>query len=458
MPRGAWRCLGWRRCRGARPLCAPPAAVSSSRRSPAAHVAQWEAAGWAAEAVALDRQWRALPAAERARVDALEPFDEFEEFDVSQQHYVLVTAARRRGGGGAAAADGGKRPSAPVQGRLTAPPVPPEWRGRLSRRAHCATVAGGRCYVFGGFAEPEGGGGRRRVGFLVRGDADGGGGWEAAPAAGDEPAARMHATLTAAGHGALMLHGGRAGPLRPCTDTHLYSPDEERWRPLQPAAGAAAPPPRWRHSATAVRGESAALLFGGRDPDGLLDAGRCAWLTWSEAGLVHTPAPPGREGHPAPRHSHGAAAVDGSLLIYGGYGRDHAVLSDAHVAPLATPGGAVAWRRLEMTPPLPARYGHACAAVDAETVLCVGGVGHPEPLEAGTLVLVLRLGGRTWSYVECSAGWPLLDAALWVQHAAVARPGGGALVLGGGSGCFAFGEVADDPAVRTLTIEATCRP
>ena len=165
---------------------------------------------------------------------------------------------------------------------------------------------------------------------------------------GSVPCARSGHSLSVVGLKAYLFGGcGRlagAGSAATLGDLHVLdmsNPDLLAWAP---AEASTAPPPRSRHSATVVGGDSIAI-FGGLDGKRrhsdlwVYDTRGKAWREVSSG-----------EG-PAPRAHHCATAVGSTLYIFGGYGGNGKVYGDLWSIDLAPKGEGeepAAWQCLQL--------------------------------------------------------------------------------------------------------------
>ena len=243
-------------------------------------------------------------------------------------------------------------------------PLPPRWQQcrvdcgesgerLLERWGHTATSVGaGRVLVFGGFG---GGGQERRANDIVLVRADPRDPAQitarrvATPTDDDvaPPSPRCFHTATRVAVGAerkpaVLVFGGRGGPSNALNDVHVLTlgiqwlSDDPAvadcdvaalaWR--APSVHGEAPPPRYRHSATALASGRAVLILGGRDAARVFAD---AWLlrihsptsvAWERVACVSsaTPIPP--------LFSHSAVAQAGTVYVVGGFAAPDA----AHVS------------------------------------------------------------------------------------------------------------------------------
>ncbi|XP_070605429.1 tRNA wybutosine-synthesizing protein 4 isoform X2 [Erythrolamprus reginae] len=306
-----------------------------------------------------------VPGEEQERMQALEPFDEFEEWHLKCSHYFILAASK------------GEAPSAPpLLSRTEAPPAQPApcFAGTvaaaslggagLKRYGHCSVLlAPGVILTTGGFGD-QGGRHCRLTELHVL--AKGPDGWrrDKVRLAELEMAwdGRLFHTVNVLRSGRALVLGGRKSPASPALPPLLLkgpagadplrpgSPVLEL-APLPPVEGLSVP--RWRHSATEVTHEGQAHLF----VYGGCSAGQLVLADWHflrlEEGLHHQQIPV--EGPvPAGRHSHSACSWAGGVLIAGGLAASEEPLGSLLF--LKPAGRGFQWDTLETCPPLTPSY------------------------------------------------------------------------------------------------------
>ncbi|XP_074091341.1 tRNA wybutosine-synthesizing protein 4 [Macrotis lagotis] len=404
------------------------------------------AAGWGAcRALDMNQFYRRLvPAPERRRVEALEPFDEFEEWHLKCAHYFVL----------AAASAGGRAPALPL------PPPPPEASprpppaGALAARASgdgraagpkrfghaSALLRPGLVLSAGGFGEQDGRHARVTACHLLTRHAAPG--WQASqvPAAGARWDGRLFHTLTPFSDGRALVLGGRLSPTTPAPGLYWLSclPPEEGG-PGAPkltlaavGPGAQLPWPRWRHSAAQVLcgPQRYVFVYGGRSGK---DPALGDWhflhmdtMTWA-ALPVAGPAPDAR-------HSHSACSWKGGALVAGGLSISEEPLGSVHFLKPVSDG--FCWETLEVQPRITPRYSHTAHIFD-EKLLLVGGVWIHSPSVPGVTVIDLTTGLSSEYHIDTThVPWPLMLH----NHTSILLPEEQQLLLlGGGGNCFSFG-------------------
>ncbi|KAM6290495.1 tRNA wybutosine-synthesizing protein 4, partial [Porphyrio hochstetteri] len=388
------------------------------------------------------------PEDEQQRVQALEPFDEFEEWHLKCSHYFVLAASK-----------GMEPPWTPLLPSMTGPRCggPARVAGSLTASvcAKNSELSGLRRYghhslllkpnlilTTGGFGDEEGQHCRvRSLQVLVKRA----GGWEAAPVRKDHPdkrwGERLYHTVSCLSNNLALVVGGRTSPSRPGLGMMLLKFPEAlnasdpgeipvELLSLQPAPDPAAL--RWRHSATEVifQGEKYLFLYGGRSAMEPVLGDWC-FLHLQELSCTVIPV----EG-PAPesRHSHSACSWKGGVLVAGGLGAAEQPLGSVFFLKEVERG--FEWQTVETQPPLIPRYSHT-AHVHDEKLLLVGGVWFHSSSVPGVTVIDLVTGlCLDYTINVDHLEWPLMLH----NHSSVFLPDEEELLLiGGGGNCFSFG-------------------
>ncbi|NXX49859.1 TYW4 protein, partial [Tricholaema leucomelas] len=384
------------------------------------------------------------PEEEQQRLQALEPFDEYEEWHLKCSHYFVLAASKgmeppwtplvpiRTGPDGHGPAPAGSVPAAPCAVSSAFD---------LRRFGHRSVlVQPGVVLTTGGFGQEEGQHRRARSCQLLLRQA---GRWAVGSVRMESGRwdGRLYHTVTCVAAGLALVVGGRTSPSRAglgmlwlkfTGSCNAWAPAAISLQPtrLQPALEPAAL--RWRHSATPVtfQGQQYLFIFGGRS------ATQPVLRDWH---FLHTQelscAPIPVEG-PAPegRHSHSACSWKGGVLVAGGLGAVEQPLGS--LCFLEQLEGGFRWQVLETRPPLVPRYSHT-AHVHRGRLLLVGGVWLHSALMPGITIVDLATGLS----VDYAIGTELLDWPLMLHnHSSVLLPEEEELLLiGGGGNCFSFG-------------------
>ncbi|NXE57171.1 TYW4 protein, partial [Casuarius casuarius] len=388
------------------------------------------------------------PEDEQQRVQALEPFDEYEEWHLKCSHYFVLTAAK------------GMKPSwtpllsnravpcgdGPVRmaGSVTASVcrMHSEAAGLRRYGHHSALIKPNVILTTGGFGEEDGQHCRtRNFHVLIKHE----GCWKAGCVKKENQGkrwdGRLYHTVSCLSNSLALMVGGRTSPSsaalgmlwlkfpESCNalDSHGITVELVD---LLPAAEPAAL--RWRHSATEVmfRGEKYLFIYGGRSAMQPV-LGDWYFLHTEELSCTVIPV----EGPvPEGRHSHSACSWKGGVLIAGGLGAAEQPLGSVFF--LRETEHGFQWQTVETHPPLVPRYSHT-AHVHDEKLLLVGGVWFHSSSVPGITVIDLMTGLCmdyiiSVEYLE----WPLMLH----NHSSVFLPNEKELLLiGGGGNCFSFG-------------------
>uniref|UniRef100_A0A8C6XE04 Leucine carboxyl methyltransferase 2 n=1 Tax=Naja naja TaxID=35670 RepID=A0A8C6XE04_NAJNA len=351
-----------------------------------------------------------VPGEEQKRIQALEPFDEFEEWHLKCSHYFILAASK-----GAAS---------------FAPPVFSRMEGKsgavtgLKRYGHCSVLLTPDIILTtGGFGDH---GGRHcrltELHILVKHQ----GGWRSGNVrlAELEMAwdGRLFHTVNMLRSGWAVVLGGRKSPESPAlpplrlkglADADPLNPVIEL-TPLLPVEGLVGlSVPRWRHTATVVTQEGQAYLF----VYGGCTSGQSVLTDWHFLHLegLHCQQIPVEGPVPAGRHSHSACSWAGGVLIAGGLAASEELLGSLLF--LKPAGRGFRWHSLETCPPLTPRYSHT-AHVHRGNLLLVGGVWLSPPLVPGVAVIDLETRALAEQLGFSSALLPMEVKHSWPRSAA----------------------------------------
>ncbi|RAL00930.1 tRNA methyltransferase PPM2 [Aspergillus ibericus CBS 121593] len=380
----------------------------------------------------------------RSSLDAVEPFDEWEEFALFASHYFLLVASTSQ-----------------------------EDMNRSAAKAEQSGQVADASSQFALHARCPAGGGQRRFGALIP-DGENSFGYHAGlgrqtrlattdlysnanditgpnlPFPSREVSARMCHTVTHLAGGDCLLVGGRASPAAGLQDCWLRQGTQ--WRPTQNL-----PVPRFRHSATRVTLDlDHVLVYGGKTNDGMvLDA----WLLWSSNGSGWKPV---ETVGATPRARFGAclASIDNaSGFLFGGISADGIVLEDFWTWNLHQRSDGSYYLELHdrterlRDSPLFEYLGRFGATVICSSwgLLIVGGIIPRQIVPYDKEIMLLNptavarcLAGETSqpSDVLSAVGLGLNFGGprpLLVGHASHAVDPNQVLLLGGGAVCFSFG-------------------
>ncbi|NXF40140.1 TYW4 protein, partial [Nyctibius bracteatus] len=385
------------------------------------------------------------PEDEQRRVQALEPFDEYEEWHLKCSHYFVLTASK------------GMEPSWTPLLPISHHDGPVRMAGSITAAvcARCLEVSGLRRYghrsvlikpnvilTTGGFGEEDGQHCRMRNFHVLIKRA---GCWRAgcvkhksADTRWDE---RLYHTVSCLSNSLALVVGGRTSPssaalgmlwLKFPENCNASDPEDMTVElvSLQPAAEPAAL--RWRHSTTEVifKGEKYLFLYGGRSATEPV-LGDWYFLHTQELSCAVIPV----EGPiPESRHSHSACGWKGGVLIAGGLGAAEQPLGSVFFLRELEHG--FQWQTVETHPPLIPRYSHTAHVHDGKLLL-VGGVWFHSSSVPGITVIDLVTGLCLDYTINVEhLEWPLMLH----NHSSVFLPDEKELLLiGGGGNCFSFG-------------------
>ncbi|NWS78803.1 TYW4 protein, partial [Crotophaga sulcirostris] len=350
------------------------------------------------------------PEEEQRRVQALEPFDEYEEWHLKCSHYFILAASK-----------GMEPPWTPLMPRLTAPPGegPVGAAGVVPAAAcaGCSDTLGLRRYghrsvllkpnvvlTSGGFGEEDGQHGRVRSLHVLE---KRGGRWKTAWVGKENPDTRW---------GELWQ---RFSWLRQFPSWVTF--------PCSMIFQTLTCPFPWLSFST---GEEYLFLYGGRSAkDPVL--GDWCFLHIPELSSAAVPV----EGAvPERRHSHGACGWEGGAVIAGGLGAAEKPLGSIFLLKEVDHG--FRWQPVETHPPLVPRYSHTAHAHGGKLLL-VGGVWLHSSSVPGVTVVDLKTGLCLDYTIDADhLEWPLMLH----NHSSVLLPEEQELlVTGGGGNCFSFG-------------------
>ncbi|XP_063162163.1 tRNA wybutosine-synthesizing protein 4 isoform X1 [Candoia aspera] len=389
-----------------------------------------------------------VPGEEQKRIQALEPFDEFEEWHLKCSHYFILAASKGEA--------------------LFATPVFSRMEAFLTRCAPCfaGTVAACLCGTGGATAGPKRYGHRSvllapGVILTTGGFGDHGGrhgrltelhilikhedGWKSDEVRLAELGmawdGRLFHTVTLLRSGWAIALGGRKSPVNPALEILRLRGlgDADSLSPSNPVIELAQLPPvkglslpRWRHTAAEVTHEGQAYLFiyGGCSSGQSVQADWC-FLHVEELYCQQIPV----EGPiPAGRHSHSACSWAGGVLIAGGLEASEKPLGS--ILFLKPTMRGFQWHSVETCPPLTPRYSHT-AHVHCGKLLLVGGVWFSAPSVPGVAVIDLETRVLMEYHIDTAfLEWPLMLH----NHSSVFMPDREEVILtGGGGSCFSFG-------------------
>ncbi|XP_075347596.1 tRNA wybutosine-synthesizing protein 4 isoform X2 [Mycteria americana] len=372
------------------------------------------------------------PEDEQQRVQALEPFDEYEGMEPSWTPLLSNMTVPHR--------DGPTRMAGSITAAVCA--MHSEISGLRRYGHHSVLIKPNVILTTGGFGEEDGQHCRMRNFHVLIKHA---GYWKAGCVKKENPDKRwderLYHTVSCLSNGLALVVGGRRSPssaglgmlwLKFPETCNASDPDDITVElvSLQPAAEPAAL--RWRHSTTEVifKGEKYLFLYGGRSATEPV-LGDWYFLHTQELSCTVIPV----EGPvPESRHSHSACSWKGGVLIAGGLGAAEQPLGSVFFLRELEHG--FRWQTVETHPPLIPRYSHTAHVHDGKLLL-VGGVWFHSSSVPGIAVIDLMTGlCLDYTINVDHLEWPLMLH----NHSSVFLPNEKELLLiGGGGNCFSFG-------------------
>lgn len=399
------------------------------------------------------------PPSLREKVDAIEPFDEWEEFALFCGHYSVLVASNVKKGAStppetsanpAAAHD--KWSSEPESISLQSFKLP-EGSVWTPRRFTAAFTLGEQTVAVHG-----GQGSQNRlssISALTRGNAE----CQIQAESTLQPSARMCHTITSISKTSALLVGGRASPAQPLADCWLMS--QGKWSAVDDI-----PLPRYRHSAVSIEAspdmsqDEGVLVFGGKSSNGAV---LNDWFLWTPNNGWHSipvdgPRPPARFGA-AISASQVAQSAKTSGLLIGGIGAYGTVLDDVwewSLSGTATP--QLSFRDMTnkfQTSSTKSTYARIGASLVpwGDAFLLIGGVSKQGIVNLADEFLLLTHSDAgiviEHPKIQLPAYWPLLVGA---GISAVSR--NEIVIAGGGAVCFSMGSFWNKHAL-TITSSGT---
>ncbi|XP_067021232.1 tRNA wybutosine-synthesizing protein 4-like [Acropora muricata] len=424
--------------------------------------------------------YETLSIEEKARVEGIEPFDEFEEWHLMCSHYVILTAF--------------KGSCQNIQEELFCPQnenkqltdqlrlvdnkqciiqplsVLPSSDG-VKRFGHTATsLSADMVLLVGGFGPHNKKHTRLDGAQLLHFVQDK---WHCVDITTTSDIAlgsRMFHTATRLSNEDVFIYGGRTSPSKPCEEvislslttsivsqaTSSHTKDDSSCRSETDCKGIKClanavfseksythsvvrchgdiPEPRWRHTASCVvlpDGSENILVFGGRSSTQVA-LGDCYLLhiksqTWRKVFVGGDTA--------VPRHSHTACVWKDKVILAGGLDANLRALNIIQI--LDTQVSPMMLQTLNIDPQLMPRYSHTAHVVDDKLIL-VGGVTTNSSHSPG--IVILNLESLTWnSFTLPAMSAPNTPLMLHNHGSVYWKDAQGIMVLGGGGNCFSFG-------------------
>ncbi|KAM4699631.1 tRNA wybutosine-synthesizing protein 4 isoform 2-T3 [Discoglossus pictus] len=377
-----------------------------------------------------------VPVLENLRVQALEPFDEFEEYHLKCSHYFILVASSGALTDRAALprispgnADFHVSPPPMTQGCLSVFHLPVALGG-LRRFGHrSCSISSQVIITTGGFGAEDAKHQRLTdVHILLR---------EGECSVREERASTwdgrlLHSLTPLSEGGRVLALGGRFSPTTPAPGVFILKYEEESSKVTVKKKDLEPDLLRWRHSATEVslNGQSYILVFGGRSLSSLALQDTMFLhphdLHWVQVPVLGS-SPSGRHSHNSCKWKDGAV-ISGGLLASG--------VPSGSITLIKPCGSHFKWERLRTTPSLTPRYSHS-SHVMGDKLLLVGGVWIHCRSVPGVAIIDLNTGHVAEYEINTSSlEWPLMMHG----HSSVLLPEEmQVLIMGGGGNCFSFG-------------------
>ncbi|KAL3495230.1 leucine carboxyl methyltransferase [Aspergillus germanicus] len=382
----------------------------------------------------------------RTSLDAIEPFDEWEELALFSGHYFLLHASMKQGSTGYTAARAGHLTDKSGQFKIIPNCNPPTGQRRFG------AILPGDNNIFGYHS----GLGRqtRLVDTDIYTKSESPIGAQLTVPPPDVLARMCHSITCFSDNGDCLLVGGRTSPAAALQDCWVRK--DNVWRASSPL-----PTPLFRHSATKVTlGSNGVMIYGGRSSDGtILDT----WLLWFDNGEGwQTLETEQQITHPEARFGASLGNINGTCgILTGGIGVDGTILEDFWTWRLQQrPDGSFYLHLRNQTDALNAstslelltRFG---ATIDSTSwgLVVAGGIIPRRVLLTNYQILLLDKEILLRSIESDS----LIDAPvlstiglgstfsgsrpLLVGHTSTATSRNEVLLLGGGAVCFPFGAI-----------------
>lgn len=395
-----------------------------------------------------------LSSAERASLDDIEPFDEWEEFVLFSRHYFVMHATAYHGSDPAAgqysplpALERVIKVNMNALGPLGAP------KRRFGAPMMTTSAEGGQ-YLLNTFG----------MGISARLDScdvysveAGSLPFQMTPVG---PSARLCHTLTDLGSSGILLVGGRASPARAFADCWLFSQVSNSWEKTFDL-----PVSLFRHSTVRLPNSSLAVVFGGKtgpskiSPDYFVFHPVKGWLKCTASGVIPNPV-----FGSSVVTSIDVASEPGTFqgLISGGIKEDGKLSNNAYIWTINVTGAEVGlldgyWFKFTDTPSQPSihfesvtdfdKHAWALSVFGAQsvgmgplTVLC-GGVGQDPSSQGQSVACVSLAGGQLATFAVMLSD--KVEELPFMVGSSVVSLNSGLVIVGGGATCFSMGTFWD---------------
>ncbi|CCF60070.1 hypothetical protein KAFR_0I02910 [Kazachstania africana CBS 2517] len=246
------------------------------------------------------------------------------------------------------------------------------------------------------------------------------------------PPARACHTFTRLGDGeTAMVIGGRNAPHRAVNDCWFYNLNTNEWQ-----KGPELPEPRFRHSCVAT--DKNTLLVCGGKTDGQ------AFLLYDNISETFKPCP---VDHPSLKIPLISAAVafdekNNRGIIMGGYNSETGMISDSLFVFTYCKGEIEILKQI--TDPLLKRYGSKAVFIQDSEILVVGGTSSDRLFDSRTSVIIVNIDSAEIKLIEIPESiWASDQSLLLVGHEVQRTSSNEVIVLAGGATCYGFGAVTN---------------
>lgn len=391
---------------------------------------------------------RFLSAADRRKLDEVEPFDEWEEFALFASHYCIIHASTEAGAAQIAAVQP-PNASIPVEPMEMQYDECPGQKGQRRFGAAMQLPGNGDTLLV---VNVMGLGTKARLQSCdVYNQGTDGGGRELTFGEGG-PATRMcHSLTDLGGDNGILLAGGRGSPSSPLKDCWLFNKSTNLWSRTQDL-----PLPLYRHAVASLGDSGMALLVGGKGLGAAPSSSDChlyqPQVGWASCEIVSEVKPAAVHGAVLACQGTENAGHFGGLFaggLQGGLINDQILSWELVVSDLEKP--TIKFTNLEEPAELKdgssrqllARFGATCFQHGEELVV-LGGVIGDHLLDQQDEVLACSLSPGefkiTRRYID--RGSPkegLPPRPLYVGVSTASLPDGRVVVVGGGATCFSMG-------------------
>lgn len=360
--------------------------------------------------------WQSLPQEKRDFVESVEEFDEWEEFILFCQHYVVVRASNQPS----------QQPCSIVNDEKPAETQKPVFKVDLQksniichRRFAAGTQVDNHTLMLHGGLDTN----RLNSSLIIK---DQEASSQPRMYCSPEVSQRLCHTATTLPNGDILLVGGRFNPLRPLKDCWLYSAIEDEWIQVDDL-----PEPRYRHSAFVLNNDEVAV-FGGMTTN----VESNAWLIWNRVRGWRVPNISIKNSDVLTSRNSSALAWDsatGTGVLIGGMDQHHDIHNDAYKIELDSDSDSFKIS-LICTSPLLQRYGAQALFTKNHTVALVGGVSPHRMITEDDFIVEVDVSSSRVQQIPIKGPLPFLGVGF-----NLGKLDDKIVLYGGGCVCFSFG-------------------